>query len=108
MSCPGGPSHVLDGSGTCEECFNLSLELEYAGRYAVASIIYYGDTGVDTGMTDAQYDGLCDWLLKRQIWKRFPWLERDLLLAGSGYDTSKFPLEFHERAKTQMSLGNLF
>lgn len=100
--CPGGDSHGLDTSGICPECFDLALEQEYAESYAVASIIYYSDTGVDTGLSDAQYDGLCDWLLRRQVWKRIPWIERDLLLTGSGYDTSGFPVELHERAQASL------
>ncbi len=108
VNCPGGGAHGRDTSGTCEECFELSCELEYAEKYAVASIIYYSDTGIDTGMSDAQYDGFCDWLLKRQAWQRIPWIERDMLLAGSGYDTKGFPPELHARAKAQMALGELF
>ncbi|MEE8551557.1 MAG: hypothetical protein V3T08_09930 [Gemmatimonadota bacterium] len=102
MKHPQCATHHLDTSGTCEECFDLSVELEYAERYAVASIIYYGNTGIDTGMTDAQYDGFCDWLLQRQAWKRVPWIERELLICGSGFDTSKFPPELHARAQAQM------
>ncbi len=87
---------------TCDDCFDDSVELEYAERYAVASIMYYGLSGTDTGLTDAQYDGFCNWLLRRQAWKRIPWLEKEMLRCGSGYDTSKFPAELHERANAQM------
>lgn len=102
MSCPGGTGHWRDTSGMCQECFDLSYELEFAERYAVASIIYYSDTGIDTGMNDAQFDGICDWLIKRKVWGRIPWLEYDMLRAGTGYDTSKFPPELHEKARAQM------
>jgi hypothetical protein len=78
------------------------LEREYAERYAVASIIYYGSPGRCTGMTDAQYDGFADWLRQRRSWLRVAWLEESMLTAGSGYDLTAFPAYLHERARDQL------
>lgn len=94
------------GSALCQEHLEASLddatELEYAERYAVASIIYYGSPGVNPGMTDAQFDGICERLKKRKAWKRVPYLEQQMLNAGSGYDLAKFPPELHARAGARM------
>lgn len=87
--------------GLCEPCIDHFTEAAVAERYAVACIIYYGNGG-DTGMSDARFDGFCAWLLGRQAWKRFPYLERGMLAAGSGYDLAKFPKELHEKAATEM------
>lgn len=66
-------------------------ELEAAERYAVASALYYGRPDADPLMTDPEFDGLCAWLLERQAWKRHPWLEREALIAGTGYDLARLP-----------------
>ena len=64
------------------------LELAYAEEYAVASMLYYRhDVSM---MSDARFDGLCSWLLDRGSYKRLTWLDRESLIAGTGYDT-KFP-----------------
>ncbi len=80
----------------------MTLEQDYAELYAVASIIYYGSKGRCTGYSDAQFDGLCHWLLEHESWKRIEWLERDMLRAGSGYDVPIFPPELHARAADQL------
>ncbi|MCI0659232.1 MAG: hypothetical protein L0170_19430 [Acidobacteria bacterium] len=78
-------------------------ELEIAESYAVAAIIYYGDSGRCPGLSDAEFDGRADWLLQRKAWKRFPYLEQSMLAAGSGYDLEKFPRHLHARAATQLA-----
>jgi len=78
------------------------IELYYAERYGVAAIIYYGGSGRCPGMTDAQFDGLADWLLQAKAWKRFPWLEKSMLAAGSGYDLARFPEHLHETARKRL------
>ena len=88
--------HAVSEAAMCAE------HASNAERYAVASIVYYSNTGIDTGLSDAQYDGFCDFLLQRQAWKRIPWIERDMLLCGSGFDTKKFPSRLHARAQAQM------
>lgn len=80
----------------------MTLEQDYAELYAVASIIYYTSKGHCTGHSDAQFDGLCHWLLEHESWKQIAWLEHDMLRAGSGYDVSKFPPELHARAAAQL------
>ena len=79
-----------------------AYEQEYAERYAVASIIYYTSPGKCAGMNDAQFDGFARWLLKHRSWKRIPWLEKGLLIAGTGYDVKKFPRYLHERATEKL------
>lgn len=66
--------------------------------YAVASIVYYGGHPGEF-MSDAQFDGLCSWLKAGKAWEWFPWMEQDMLRAGSGYDLAKFPKELHEAAQ---------
>lgn len=70
----------------------------YAELYAVASIVYYGGHPGEF-MSDTQFDGLCSWLLGHKAWERFLWMEREMLVAGSGYDLAKFPKEMHEAAQ---------
>lgn len=70
----------------------------YAEEYAVASIVYYSGAAREF-MSDARFDGLCDTLLKAKAWKEFPWIEREMLIAGSGYDLAKFPQTLHDAAK---------
>jgi len=74
-----------------------------AERYAIASILYYTGDVPCTGMTDAVFDGICHYLLENEAWKVVPWLERDMLAAGSGYDLSVYPAELHEKAAEQAS-----
>jgi hypothetical protein len=78
------------------------FEQDYAELYAVASIIYYGGGGHCTGLTDAQFDGLCSWLLQHESWRRVPWLEHGMLKAGSGYDLAVYPGSLRERAEAQV------
>lgn len=70
----------------------------YAELYAVAAIIYYGGHPGEF-MRDAQFDGICGWLKAHKAWELFPWMEQDMLRAGSGYDLAKFPKELHEAAQ---------
>lgn len=85
------------------ESSSASMTEELAREYAIASIIYYGGSGKCTGMSDANFDGICDWLLKGQAWNVVPWLEREMLKAGSGYDLSRYPEELHVEAGVRIS-----
>lgn len=89
------------GSLRCVDHLRHGDLLDYAESYAVASIVYYGGHESEF-MRDAQFDGLCSYLLSRQAWRVVPWLEREMLKAGSGYDVSKFPPELHEAAREWM------
>lgn len=82
--------------GICEACADDAYEPQYARKYAVACIAYYGNG--ESIMSDAQFDGFCSWLLGRDAWRRVPYLERGMLIAGSGYDLAVFPPELHEAA----------
>lgn len=75
--------------------------LAYAQEYAVAAIIYYAGFPAEF-MSDHRFDGLCSALLNRKAWKEFPWIEREMLIAGSGYDVAQFPQELHDVAKAWM------
>jgi hypothetical protein len=99
MRCTTHGESGFDGCGPCKD---RELEQEYAERYAVACIVYYNGAGEDTGLTDAQFDGFCDWLLKHESYKRIEWLDYDFLRCGSGYDVSKFPQHLHRRAAKLM------
>lgn len=102
MRClePGGECK-LDAIHTTARCLEHLIhgdELDYAEAYAIASIVYY--SGWDTPfMSDAQFDGLCDWLLKQESYRRIEWLDRGTLIAGSGYVLSDFPEYLHAAAR---------
>jgi hypothetical protein len=34
-----------------------------------------------------------------RAWRKVPWLEKEMLKAGSGYDLSKFPEKLHKAAE---------
>jgi hypothetical protein len=71
----------------------------YAEEYAVASIIYYSGLECGEFMSDARFDGLCQTLLERKAYKTIPWIDRESLIAGTGYDTKVFPEHLHEVAR---------
>lgn len=73
--------------------------LRWAQHYAVASIVYYGAFEYGPMMSDAEFDGRCAALLAASAWKQIPWLEREMLIAGSGYILEKFPADLWEAAE---------
>lgn len=76
--------------------------LAYAQEYAVAAIIYNSGFHAEF-MSDSRFDGLCSALLARKAYDEFPWVEYEMLIAGSGYDTTQFPQELHQVAKAWMA-----
>lgn len=94
---PGCEDLAIPSTLACVDHIQPDDLVRYAEEYAVASIIYYGGHPGEF-MSDARFDGLCDWLLKNKAWETVPWIEREMLLAGSGYDLSKFPVELHKVA----------
>ena len=72
----------------CPEHLAADRETAYSEEYAVASILYYQyDVSM---MSDARFDGLCQTLLDAKAYTRIEWLDRESLIAGTGYDV-KFP-----------------
>ena len=81
----------------CTEHLAADRGTAYAEEYAVASILYYQyDKSM---MRDAQFDGLCQWLLDHKIYNPIDWLDRESLIAGTGYDV-KFPDYLRAYAQT--------
>lgn len=74
------------------------MELVVAEEYAIASILYYDLAVPCTGVSDGQFDTWCDWLRRRGADARIPWLDPEMLQAGSGYETAEFPRYLHEEA----------
>lgn len=75
------------------------MVLGWAQEYAVACIVYYQSYPGGPIMSDYDFDDLCQALLKFEAWKQVPWLEEQMLVAGSGYDLKKFPADLHEAAE---------
>lgn len=95
-SCLHCDEELVPGMLVCLDHLREDEVLQWAAKYAVASILYYRHSC--SPWTDAQFDGVAYALLEAKAWKRFPWLEREMLMAGSGYDLDKFPAEYHELA----------
>ncbi len=60
-----------------------------AAKYAVASVLYYQHDV--TIWSDGEFDALCRTMLDEGDADHVPWLEPEMLRAGSGYDMTKLP-----------------
>lgn len=103
MTClePGADctERAVPSCARCAEHLRPRDVLDYADSYAIASILYYSGDAPENFMTDGQFDGICSFLLAARAWRVVPWLEKNMLKAGSGYDLERFPLELHEAAR---------
>jgi len=98
-------SHSVASWGACDSCDDLALEPQYATKYGVACLVYYDNPQyVGEAMSDARFDGIADWLLKHESYKRIKYLDYDMLRAGSGFDPAMFPPEIHEMAGLRMGM----
>ena len=95
----------VPGTVRCQDHLEPDDMLALAEEYAVASIIYYGGSPGEF-MSDGRFDGTCRTLLKAQAWRQMTWLEREALIAGTGYDTKVFPHYLH-RAAAQWVAGDV-
>jgi hypothetical protein len=71
----------------------------YAEEYAVASVVYYSGFEYGEFMSDARFDALCQVLLARKVYMMINWIDRESLIAGTGYDTKAFPDYIHDAAR---------
>lgn len=92
----GKPSPYAYGTPLCPQHTDEHSEMGLAREYALACILYYGhDVSI---MPDTAFDALTRRLLKDRTFERIPWVEEELLSAGSGYDLTIFPPDLHELA----------
>lgn len=92
VGCAG---EVVETTVRCvEHLDDPDQALAYAEEYAVAGVVYYRALtgGGESFMSDQRYDGLCAMMLQRWgEFRRFPWVDRASLVAGTGFDAGKVP-----------------
>ncbi len=86
----------------CEDHLGPDDTLALAEEYAVASILYYRHD--ESFFEDARFDGTCTHLLQVRAWQVVPWLDRESLMAGTGY-AATFPTYLHEAAQEWLAGG---